>query len=172
MTDLQKNLRSYSAFLFKEFGIHYPESDQILPVLYTIHKDMESNNQTNKEIASRIQEVSSRIHPREFNFYSGDAAEKFQNGITRRWILVGILSLILIWGAFLFLSMTNDLNRARIIVGSSRNVNELLQRVEKDNEGYYYLDFSVANGNYIQNFKEFKKINARTVRVYLGKDSR
>jgi hypothetical protein len=131
---------------------------------------MERNNQRNKEIASLIQEVSSKISPKEFNFYSGDAAERFQSGITRRWMFVGILSLILVWGAVMFLSMTNDLDRARIIIGSSRNVDELLKRVKKDDEGYYYFDFSAGNGNYIQNFKEFKKINTKTVRVYLGKD--
>ena len=173
MTDqAQKSLRSYSAYFLKAHGLYYPESDPLLPALYSIHLEVEQNSQTNREIASLIKEVSSKINPKQFNFYSGDAAEKFQKGITRRWMLFGILSLVLVWGAVLYLSMTNDLDRARIIIGSSSNADELLKRVKKDNEGFYYLDFSAASGKSVKSFNEFWILNPKTVRVYLGKEAK
>lgn len=173
MTDqAQKNLRSYSAYFLKTHGLYYPESDPLLPSLYSIHLEMEQNNQTNREIASRIQEVSSKINPKEFHFYSGDAAWKFQQGITLRWGIIGAFILLFIWIAGWHWSMVNEVDRARTIIGASGKVEELLKQVKRDNEGFYYLDFTAAYGNSIQTFKEFQRINSKTMRVYLGKDSK
>src|SRR6267142_1252155 len=102
MTDqAQRNLRSFSAFLLKEHGIYYPESDPVLPALYAIHKDMELNNQTNKEIASLVKEALSKVKPKEFKFYSEEAAWQFQMGITFRRVLLGILVAFSVWGLVL-----------------------------------------------------------------------
>jgi hypothetical protein len=118
MTDhAQKNLRSYSAYFLKVHGLYYPESDPLLPALYSIHLEMEQNSQTNREIAS-------------------------------------------------------DLDHARIIIGSSSNADELLKRVKKDNEGFYYLDFSAASGNSVKSFNDFRILNPKTVRVYIGKETK
>jgi hypothetical protein len=171
MTDqAQSNLRSYSAFLLKELGIYYPESDATLPYLYAIHKEMELNNRTNKEIASLIQQALSKINPKEFKFYSGDAASKFQNGITLRWGIIGTLILLFFWIAAWHWSAVNDVHRAKVIIGATGKTAELLKCMKKDNEGFYYFDFSEAKGKSIQNFKEFERLDARTVRVYLGKE--
>jgi hypothetical protein len=171
MTDqARENLRSFSAFLLRELGIYFPEGDPTLPYLFAIHKDMELNNRTNKEIASLIQQALSKINPKEFKFYSGDAALKFQNGITLRWGIIGTLILLFFWIAAWHWSTVNDVHQAKIIIGASGKTTELLKCVKKDNEGFYYFDFSEAKGKSIQNFKEFERLNAKTVRVYLGKE--
>ena len=95
MTDQeQKDLRSYCAFLLREYGFQFSPNDPVLPALYIIHKEMQLNNQNNKAIASQIQEASSRINSTVFKFYSQEAAWKFQLGITLRWGLIGLFVLI------------------------------------------------------------------------------
>ena len=75
MTDHeQKDLRSYCAFLLKEYGFHFSPSDPVVPALYIIHKEMQLNNQNNKALASQVKEATSRINPKEFHFhYPGEA---------------------------------------------------------------------------------------------------
>ncbi len=173
MTDReQKNLRSYCADLLKEHGIQFTPDEPIVPPLYVIHKDMELNNRTNKEIASLINEALSRINPKEFNFNSEGAAWKFQMGITLRWGLIGLLVLMLIWVAAWRWSMTNDVDRARIIIGASNNMSVLLKHTKKNNESSYFIDFTAARGDSIRYFVEYERLNPKTVRVYLGRDTR
>ncbi len=169
MTDHeQKDLRSYCAFLLKEYGFQFTPDNPVIPALYIIHKEMELNNQSNKAIASRVGEASSRINPRVFNFNSEEAAWKFQMGITLRWGLIGFFILMVIWLTVWRWSMSNDVDRARMIIGASDNVSELLKRTRKNNEGSYYIDFTAAKGDSIQHFVEYEKLDSKTVRVYLG----
>jgi hypothetical protein len=172
MTDQeQKDLRAYCAFILKEFGFHFPPNDPVIPAIYIIHKEMQLNNQNNKAISLLIKEALSKINPTTFHFNSPGEAWKFQMGVTLRWILSGLLVLILIWTAIWYWSRVNDIDRAKTI-GASYNISELLKRVQKNDEGYYFIDFTAAKGDSVQNFKEFKKQNARTVRVYLGRHSK
>jgi len=171
MTDQEeKDLRSYCALLLKEYGFHFTPDNPEIPVLYIIHKEMQLNNHNNKAIASLIQEAASRINPTEFKFYSDGAAWKFQMGITLRWFLVGFLFLMSVGVATWYRSMSIEVEQAKTILSASGKTNELLKRERKDDEGYYYIDFTSAGGNATQDFKEFKTLNAKTVRVYLGKD--
>ncbi len=171
MTDQeQKELRSFCAFLLREFGFQFTPDNPVIPALYIIHKEMQLNNQNNKAIASLVQEASARINPTEFKFYSDGAAWKFQLGITLRWCLVGLVFLMFIVVVTWYRSMGIEVERAKVILSAYGKANELLKRERKDNEGYYYMDFTSAGGNVSQDFKEFKTLNAKTVRVYLGKD--
>jgi len=173
MTDQeQKDLRSYCAFILKEYGFHFSPNDPVIPALYIIHKEMQLNKQNNSAIASLVKEASSRINPRTFHFNSPGEALKFQLGITLKWILTGLLVLISIWIGIWYWSMVNDVDRAKTIIQASKKMSGLIVRVEKDNEGYYFIDFTAAKGDSIQHFKEFQKLNAKTVRVYLGKESK
>jgi hypothetical protein len=171
MTDQEeKDLRSYCALLLKEYGFHFTPDNPEIRVLYIFHKEMQLNNQSNKAIASLVKEASSRINPTEFKFYSDGAAWKFQLGITLRWCMIGLLFLMSIGVATWYRSTGIDVERAKTILSASGKANELLNRERKDNEGYYYIDFTAAGGNATQDFKEFKTLNSKTVRVYLGKD--
>jgi hypothetical protein len=173
MTDQeQKELRSYCAFILKEYGFQFPPNDPVIPALYIIHKEMQLNNQNNNAIASLVKEASARINPTVFHFNSPGEAWKFQMGVTLRWILGGLVVLLFIWAAIWYWSIANDVDRAKTIIGASGNLSELVKRVQKTNDGYYFIDFSVSKGDSVQNFKEFQKLNSKTVRVYLGKQSK
>ena len=93
-------------------------------------------------------------------------------GITLRWGLIGFLALMLIWIAAWRWSMANDIDRARDIIGAHDNMGELLKRTKKNSEGFYSIDFIAAKGNSIRHFVEYEKLNSKTVRVYLGRDTR
>ncbi len=171
MTDQeQKDVRSYCAFILKEHGFNIPVNDPIIPALYTIHKEMQLNNESNKALASQVREAASRIKPTVINFNSESAAFKFQVGIAVKWILIGALVLIFIVIAIWQWSRVNDVDQARTIIQTSGNIGELMRRVKKDNEGYYFLDFTLAKGDSIQHFKEYRKLDAKTVRIYVGKE--
>lgn len=170
MTDQeQKELRSYCAFLLKEYGFHFSPNDPVLPALYVIHKDMQLNNQNNKGIASLIQDTASRINPTVFNFNSEEAAWKFQLGITLRWSIIGSFVLLLVWAAVWYRSMANDVDQARRIVTVAEPIIELLARPKRDETGRLCIDFTENKGGPIQPFKEYLKIE-NSARVYLEKE--
>ena len=171
MTDQeQRNLRSYCAFLLKEYGFHFHPNDPVIPALYIIHKEMQLNNQHNKALASQVKDASSKIDPKEFHFHYPGEAWKFQLGVVMKWILSGLIVLMLAWVGVWYWSMVKDVDRARTIVEASGKMNELLKVVQKDKAGYYFIDFTTSKGDSIQSFKEFRKLNAKTVRVYLGRE--
>jgi hypothetical protein len=84
-------------------------------------------------------------------------------------MVFGLLLLMLGGLITWYWSMANDINQARAIVRSTTYVGELIGRTQKDKDGCYFIDFTAAKGDSIIFLKEFKKINPRTVRVYLGK---
>ena len=173
MTDQElKNLRSFSAFLLVEFGFQISPNDPVLPALYVIHNEMQLNNQRNAKIATLIQEAMSRINPKEFHFHTGEAASNFQRGITVRWSIIGFLVVSLAWVAAWFWSMHKDIDEAKTIVGVAGKMGVLLRAAKKDNKGTFFIDFTSAKGDSTRHFTEYQKLNAKTVRVYLGRESR
>ena len=75
-------------------------------------------------------------------------------------------SVVAIW----YWSMVKKVDEANLITQNSANITEIIKRVKKDNEGYYFLDFALAKGDSIQHFKEYRKLDAKTVRIYVGKE--
>jgi hypothetical protein len=173
MTDKeQKDLRSYCAFMLKEYGFDFPPSDPVVPALYVIHKEMQFNNESNQAIASQVKEAASKINNTAFHFNSADAAFKFQLGIAVKWMLIGILLLLFLVVSIWYWSLVNNVDEAKAIIQSAGNMGELIKRVKKDNEGYLFIDFIEAKGDSIQRFKEFEKLDAKTVRIYVGQESK
>ena len=173
MTDQeQKDLRSYCAFILEEYGFDIPPNDPVIPALYIIHKEMQLNSRSNSEIASLVKEAASRINPIVFHFNSAEAAFRFQLGIAVKWLSSGLLVLMLVAMAIWYWSMVNNVDEAKTIIQNSENMSELLQRVKKNNEGYYFIDFTAAKEDSIQPFKEFQKLDSKTVRIYVGKESK
>jgi ribosomal protein S6 len=74
--------------------------------------------------------------------------------------------------AIWYWSLANNVDEAKTIIQTAGNMGELMKRVKKDNHGYYFIDFTAAKGDSIQRFKEFQKLDAKTVRIYLGKASK
>ena|SRR5258706_1531076 len=173
MTDrVQKNLTDYCASLLVEHGFDYPVNDPVLPALYVIHKDMQRNNQKNQAIADAILEASKKFNPKQFIFNSSDAASKFQWGITIRWSIIAGLAVLLAWVAAWHWSMRNDVDKARTIIGVSGNIEVLLQAVKKDEIGDFFVDLTAAKGDSTQHFVKYRRLNAKTVRLYLGRESK
>jgi hypothetical protein len=173
MTDKElKDLRSFSAFMLTEFGFQISPNDPVLPALYVIHKEMQLNNQKNESIASLIQGALSRINPKEFHFHTGEAASKFQRGITFRWGIVGLLLVSIAWASAWFWSMRKELEKAQTIIGVAGNMEELFRAAKRDKDGAFFIEFTASKGDSTRHFTEYRKINAKTVRVYLGRESR
>jgi len=172
MTDrVQKNLTDYCASLLVEHGFDYPVNDPVVPALYVIHKDMQRNNQKNQAIAEAILEASKKFNPKQIIFNSGNAASMFQRGITIRWSITAGLAVLLTWVATWYWSMRNDADKARTIISVSGNMGVLLQAAKKDNSGTFFIDFTASKGDSTRYFTEYQKLNVKTVRVYLGKET-
>lgn len=164
-------MRNYSAFLLKEYGFDIPLNDPVMPALYVIHKEMEQTNRSNKAIAAEVKDAASKINPTVFNFNNEDAAFKFQLGIAARWIMCGcIIALVTAIGAWHW-SNVNKVEEADNIVQNSGKLGELLKLVKKDDDDFYFIDFTAAKTDSIVFLKEFRKMDAKTVRVYLARET-
>lgn len=166
---VERNLANYCARLLMEHEIQIGVSDPVLPALYVIHKEMKKSAQKNQAIADSIQEASKKFNPKQFIFNNGDAAEEFQRGITRRWGIVGLILLLFTWGADWYRSMSNEIVEAKNILDSSGNLRALLQSARMAKTGEFYIDFIAPKGDSARRFVEYKRVNSKTVRVYLGK---
>ena len=167
----QKSIRSYCAFLLTEYGIHFSPDDPVIPALYVIHKEMQLSTKNNKAIASDIKEAAAKINPTVFHFNNGDAAYKFHVGIAVKYILVGSLALLFTVAGIWYWSMVNNIDQAKAIIEASGSMGALVKRVKKNAEGFYVIDFTAAKGDSIQRFTEFQKLDAKTVRIVVGKES-
>lgn len=171
MTDQEhKALRAYCAFLLKEYGFQLSPTDPIIPALYIIHKEMQLNNQNNKALASSVKDASTKMNSKVFHFNTPGEAWKFQLGIALKWISFSALFLVLVWAAIWSWVAANDLDHARVIIHSSEKIPALVKRVGKDKEGYYFIDFTEAQGSSIKSFVEYEKLSSKTIRIYLGKE--
>jgi hypothetical protein len=172
MTDReQKDLRNYCAFLLKEYGFHFSPDNPVIPALYIIYKEMQVNGQSNKELALQVKKAAEQIKPQVFQFNNENEAWQFQWGITFRWIVIGVLIIILGGLGTWVGSKTNFSNTAHNPLQASKTFGELMKRVKQDAAGTYFIDFTAATGDSIQHFQEYQKLNVKTVRVYLGKES-
>jgi hypothetical protein len=167
----QRNIRAYCAFLLTEYGIRFSPDDPVIPALYVIHKEMQLNITSNKTIASEIKEAAAKINPTVFHFNNGAAAYKFHVGIAVKYILIGLLVLLFTVAGIWYWSMVNNVDQAKTITEASGSIRELVKRVKKDDEGFYVSDFTAARGDSIQRFTEFQKLDAKTVRIVIGKES-
>ncbi|CAN5389361.1 hypothetical protein BH10BAC4_BH10BAC4_07500 [soil metagenome] len=170
MTDQeQKAVRSYCAFILKEYGFHFSPDDPVIPALYIMHKEMQLNNQDNKAIASMITDASAKINPTVFHFISPGEAFRFQLGAALKWIIISVPILMLIWIGVWYWSMTSDVDKARVIIQATDKASELVKRARVDEQGHYFIDFTASSGDSVKHFREFRKLNTKTIRVYLGK---
>lgn len=169
MTDQeQKDLRSYCAYLLKEYGFDIPATDPIMPALYIIYKEMRSAIKSNSELASLVKEGTTKVRPKVYHFDSTDAAFKFQIGIAVKWLLTGSLLPISLGIYTWFWSMSNNVDQAKAIINSSENIRKLVARMQTDSKGYSFVDFTAAKASKIQPIKEYRQLNPNTVRVYLA----
>lgn len=171
MTDKERlELRKYCASILKEYGFQFSTTDPVLPAIYIIHKEMLQCNEANRIIAKQIDEASSRINPTVFHFNREGEAWKFQLAIALKWILCGGLILAALSIGIWYWSLSNDINRARIITHTHDNLSQLAAHAKKNSAGSYFIDLSEARGDSIQHFLQYVRINKKTVRVFLGRE--
>jgi hypothetical protein len=60
---------------------------------------------------------------------------------------------------------------ARTILQSSGTLSILFHRVKKNNEGIFFIDFTAGIGDSTRHFIEYEKLDKKTIRVYLGRES-
>ena len=168
----QKELRSYCSFLMKEYGFAFSTNDPVIPALYIIHKEMQLNNENNKAIASQVEKASSKVNPKVFHFNSPGEAWKFQLGFALNWITISLPPLFVVWIVGWYWSIKEDIEQARLLIHASDNISVLTKRVKKHQDGYYFIDFTSASKDSAQHFTEFQKLNAKTIRVYVGRVSK
>jgi hypothetical protein len=171
MTDQeQRALRSYCAFILKEYGFQFSPNDPVIPALFIIHQEMQLNNQNNKAIANLIKEASSKMISKSFHFHSPGEAWKFRMAGAMKWFLTSLLLLIGVAIITWIWSLSDEVERAKDIIEMNGKATELLLQAKKDNQGYFYLDAKEATGNSIQFFSEFERRDSKTVRIYLGRE--
>lgn len=169
-TQEQKDLRSYCALLLNEYGFHFPPDDPIIPALYIIYKHMKSNNESNEALAIQINEALSRTNPKEFHFHHPGEAWKFRMAGLFKWVLSGLTVLVLLLFGTWHWSRVNDVKLARAIVQHSGNIDKLFHRVQKNDNGTYFIDFTASTGDSVRYFVEYKNVDRKTVRVYVGRE--
>lgn len=170
MTDQERrDLRSYCAFLHEKYGFQFGVDNPAIPTLYVIHKELQRCIENNNQMTSQVRDAASKLNPTVFNFYSGEAAFKFQMGIAIKWFISSIIILLFVVAGIWHWSNVNNVNEAKAVIENSKYLAELLNRVKKDDEGVAFIDFKAANGDSIKYLQEFVKIDAKTVRVYIRK---
>lgn len=155
----QKDIRNYCAFLQQEYGFDFSPSDPVIPALFVIHKEVQSSNTKSEKLSNLVKDAAAKINPTVFHFNQQGEAWKFQLGITIRWIAIGLILSLIIWGAAWHCYIEKDVARAREAVNVSEAIKKLLTQTRRDSKGNYYIDFV-----------DFQKLNAKTVRIYLKQD--
>jgi hypothetical protein len=69
-------------------------------------------------------------------------------------------------------SNVNKVAEADNIVQNSGKLGEMLKLVKKDNDGFYIIDFTAAKADSVVFLKEFRKMDAKTVRIYLARETK
>jgi hypothetical protein len=171
MTDKERlELRTYCASLLKQYGFQFNTTDPVLPVIYIIHREMQQCNETNRMIAQRIDEATSRIRPKVFHFNHEGEAWKFQLAIAMKWILCGGLIMVAISSGIWHWSISSDVDRAQIIINTHDNLSQMAAHAERNRDGSYFIDLSEARGDSVQHFREYVRIDKKTIRIFLGRD--
>lgn len=168
----QKDLRSYCAFLFNKHGFHFSPDDPVIPALYIIYMHMKSNNESNEALALQIREAVSKTKPKKFHFHYPGEAWKFQMAGVFKWVLSGLVVLAVLWFGAWHWSRVNDVEEARAILRHSGSLGKLFHRVQKNDDGIYFIDFTTSTGDSVRYFVEYEKLDRKTVRVYLGRESK
>ncbi|RAW01095.1 hypothetical protein [Pseudochryseolinea flava] len=166
----QQDLRNYCASLLKDYGFHFSPEDPVIPALYVIHKETESNLKAQRMLTTEFRDALDKVKP-QFHFHDGESAWKFQLSGLIKWAISVVAVLVAMGTGVWQWSRVHDVDAARQILDYSPRVNALLKCVKRTDAGLLFLDFTVQQGDSIAPFLEYERINKKTVRVYLGMDS-
>lgn len=169
MTDKELlHLREYCASLMTKYGFNLSTDNPATPMLYIIHREMEENNKTNKDIARLIRGASENMKAKNYHFNAPGEAWKFQMGIAIKWLIFGGLAIALTFCFVWYVSIQSDLAKAQYILDHEPALTQLLQQGKSDGKNYF-MEFRKPLGDGIQFLTEYEQIDSRTVRVYIDK---
>jgi hypothetical protein len=172
MTEREKNeLREYSAYLLKRYGFNIPYTDPVMPALFTIHKELSDTKDSNTRLAKTIDQALERMNPTVYNFNAPGEAWKFQIGNSLKWFFVCLTIVLTLFIGFSWMKVKSTVEEAENIIQLASPIEKsLLNRVEKDSDGFYYIEFKESLGSSVMNFIEYDERGDGRVRVYLGKE--
>jgi hypothetical protein len=167
----EKELRNYCAWMLKEYGFDFPPTDPVIPALYVMHREMMANRKSNEAIATSLQGMAKNIKPTVYNFSQPGEAWKFQIAQGLKWFLVVCGFIVSAWGWYFVLDANGDIDAARSVLKHSTSLTkELLPLVQKDTEGFLYLEFDKPQSTQVANFTQYDQLPNGKVRVYLGNE--
>jgi len=168
MTDKELiHLRAYCASLMTRYGFDISTDNPATPMLYIIHREMEENNKTNRDIAGRIKSVSENTKVKNYHFNAPGEALKFQLGNAIKWSILGGLLVGAAFSVIWYVSIQSDVAKAKYILEHEPAVSRLLQQGKTNSEGYFFIDFKKSPDQTIQFFTEYEQIDGQTIRVYI-----
>lgn len=173
MTEQQeKKIREFAAYLLGKHGFERGVLDPVLPVLYIIHKENSDLLDEARKISSQLQIGYEKFNPKSYTFYDDSAAWKFSLAGTLKWLWIGLTLIIIWWSGYFWWLQRVDVKTAQLVLKTADSITlELVQRVKKDKDGYFYLEFTKPKNNSIQFFSEYSQLGDKKIRVYVGKDS-
>ncbi|MBS1508560.1 MAG: hypothetical protein JSS79_18130 [Bacteroidetes bacterium] len=171
MNDKQeKLLRIYCAQILVKYGFEFSPHDPVVPALYTIHCELNSNKTGNEQVAKSIGEAMKKINPTVYNFSERGEAWKFKFAESLRWLFIGLSVVLVVVVSLIWWSQYNDIRRATLIIAASKGANEtFIRSAKRDSQGYVYLEFSRAKGNVVDFWTDYEEVKKDTIRVYVGK---
>ena len=89
-----------------------------------------------------------------------------------KWVLSGLAVLALLLFGTWHWSRVNDVEAARAIVQHSGDIDKRFHRAQKNDDGTYFIDFTASTGDSVKYFVEYQKLDRKTVRVYVGRESK
>ncbi len=171
MTEKQeKLLRVYCAQVLIKYGFEFSPHDPVVPALYTIHRELNSNKVGNEQVARSIEEALKKLNPTVYNFNERGEAWKFKFAESLPWLFVGLSAVLIVTVSLIWWRQYNDVRKASFIIAASKGADEtFIRSVKKDSQGYVYLEFSKAKGTVIDFWTQYEQVKKDTIRVYVGK---
>ena len=96
----EKLLRLYCAHVLVKYGFEFTPHDPVVPALYAIHRELNSNKIGNEEVARSIKGALEKLNPTVYNFNERGEAWKFKLAESLRWLFVGLSAALGIFVAF------------------------------------------------------------------------
>jgi len=161
----------------RKYGVRLLENDEMLPIIHFIFdagKSTDSRLSETKQLIAKLEQTVTQsaemINPKTYHFSPGEAL-KWQVGIGIKILMIIAGFLIVSWSCYFYWSSHSDLKTSQQILASAPMIEKnLLQNIQKDNRGYYFLEFKKPTGDSVHFFDEYDLMSNGAARVYLAKN--
>lgn len=163
----------------RKYGIRLAENDEMLPIIHFI---FDAGKSTDARLADAesllsnlgktVKQSTDRFIPNTYHFTEGEAL-KWQIGIGLKVVMIIAAISILLWSAYFWWHSYQDIANAKaIIISAPLLEKKLLNGIQVNKDGYYFLEFSrpPEDASSIKFFTEYELLEDGTVRIYLTHD--